>query len=182
MKPFLDITRRHFISKATLGLGAVALSSLLSGCESEQLLSKQISEGGILGKPQLSPKVKRVIFLFQSGGPSQHELFDYKPILRQRWGEELPSSVGKGQRVTEFTASQPKPMVGSFSDFKQHGESGAWVSNLLPHTAKIVDEICIIRSMYTDAINHDPALTFFQTGSQQSGASLYWFVVELRTW
>lgn len=124
---------------------------------------------GILGKPHATPKAKRVIFLFQSGGPSQLELFDYKPQLCQRWGEELPPSVSGGQRVTEFTASQPKPMVGSFAGFQQHGQSGTWISNLLPYTAGIADELCIIRSMYTDAINHDPALTFFQTGSQQSG-------------
>jgi hypothetical protein len=150
-------------------LGAAALASVLPGC-----LEKE-GDGGILGLPgtlagpHFAPKVKRIIYLFQSGGPSQLELFDYKTELQKRWGEQLPDNVAKGQRVTEFTASQPKPMVGSYAGFQQHGQSGAWISDLLPHTAKIADELCIIRSMYTDAINHDPALTFFQTGSQQSG-------------
>lgn len=169
MDPLLTLTRRHFISRATLGLGAAALASLSPGCLGNEALEAQSGLSGILGNPNLAPKAKRVIFLFQSGGPSQLELFDYKPLLQKRWGEQLPASVAKGQRVTEFTASQPKPMVGSFANFKQHGQSGAWVSDLLPYTAKIADELCIIRSLHTDAINHDPALTFFQTGSQQSG-------------
>ena len=169
MDPFLQTTRRHFLSQAGLGLGAVALASLLPGCQRSPPQGVAATIQGMLGKTHQTPRAKRVIYLFQSGGPSQLELFDYKALLQQRWGEQLPPSVAKGQRVTEFTASQPKPMVGSYAGFQQHGQSGAWVSDLLPHTAKIADELCIIRSMYTDAINHDPALTFFQTGSQQSG-------------
>ena len=116
------------------------------------------------------PRVKRVIYLFQSGGPSQLELFDYKPRLRDDERQELPESIRKGQRLTGMTAFQKSfPMAGSQFDFARHGRSGTWVSELLPHTAKIVDELCIVRSMHTEAINHDPAITFFQTGSQQAG-------------
>jgi hypothetical protein len=116
------------------------------------------------------PRVKRVIYLFQSGGPSQLELFDYKPRLRAMNGEELPESIRKGQRLTGMTAFQKSfPMAGSQFDFARHGRSGTWVSELLPHTARIVDKLCIVRSMHTEAINHDPAVTFVQTGSQQAG-------------
>ena len=116
------------------------------------------------------PRVKRVIYLFQSGGPSQLELFDYKPLLRTMNGEQLPDSVRKGQRLTGMTAFQRSfPLAGSQFEFARHGKSGTYVSELLPHTAKIVDELCIVRSMHTEAINHDPAITFFQTGSQQAG-------------
>lgn len=160
MHPFLQLTRRHFLTKAALGLGALAMSSFSF---------KQKSKEDPLGRPHFAPKAKRVIYLFQAGGPSQLEMFDYKPALRRLHAQELPDSVSKGQRVTEFTAAFPKPMVNPFTGFKQYGQSGAWVSDLLPYTAQIVDELCIVRSMYTEAINHDPALTFFQTGSQQSG-------------
>ncbi len=159
MDPLLQNTRRHFLTKATLGLGALAMSSF----------SRQASPERDGNGPHFAPRAKRVIYLFQAGGPSQLELFDYKPTLRQRHREELPASFRKGQRVTEFTRAFPKPMVQPFTSFRKYGESGTWISNLLPYTAKIVDDICIIRSMYTDAINHDPALNFFQTGSQQSG-------------
>jgi len=121
-----------------------------------------------LGIPHFAPKAKRVIYLFQNGAPSQQELFDYKPKLREMRGEEIPPSVRGNQRLTGMTAYQASfPLVGSFVDFKQYGQSGAWISDLLPHTAKIVDELCIVKSMYTEAINHDPALTFLQTGAQQ---------------
>jgi len=117
-----------------------------------------------------APKVKRIIYLFQSGGPSQLELFDYKPLLRERHGEDLPASIRMGQRLTGMTANQStKPMAAPIYDFKQRGKSGAWVSDLLPHTAKIADELCYVKTMHTEAINHDPAITFFQTGSQQPG-------------
>jgi hypothetical protein len=160
MEPMLNLTRRHFIRQATLGLGALALSSFVP---------ENGAPGPVLGEPHFVPRAKRVIYLFQAGGPSQLEMLDYKPALRRLHGQELPASVSKGQRVTEFTAAAPKPMVNPFVNFQQYGKSGAWVSDLLPHTARIVDDICIVKSMYTDAINHDPALTFFQTGSQQSG-------------
>ena len=116
------------------------------------------------------PKAKRIIYLFQSGGPSQIDLFDYKPLLNQQQAEELPDSVRKGQRLTGMSANQATlPLAGTAFKFKQHGQSGAWISDLLPHTAEIADELCFIKSMHTEAINHDPAITFFQTGSQISG-------------
>jgi hypothetical protein len=118
--------------------------------------------------PDFAPRAKRIIYLFQNGAPSQLETFDYKPLLREMMGKELPASVRMGQRLTGMTANQTSfPLVGSFYDFKQYGEARAWVSDLFPHTAKIVDDICIVKSMFTEAINHDPALTFFQTGAQQ---------------
>ncbi len=165
-----NYSRRDFLSKTSLGIGALSLASLLA----PSLLKGNPMTGpgkkGVLGSPHFSPKIKRVIYLFQSGGPSQLELFDYKPLLRERNGEELPDSVRKGQRLTGMTANQKSfPMAGSVFDFKQHGESGMWMSELMPYTAKIADEICMVNSLYTEAINHDPAITFFQTGSQQAG-------------
>lgn len=152
-----------------MGLGALALGSLLNPTES---LAKSLAgmEDPILGKPHFSPKAKRVIYLFQSGGPSQLELFDHKPLLREKNGEQLPESIRKGQRLTGMSAGQSSfPLAGSLYDFKQHGESGAWMSELMPYTSQVVDDLCFIKTMNTDAINHDPAITFFQTGSQISG-------------
>jgi hypothetical protein len=124
----------------------------------------------VLAAPHVVPRARRVIYLFQSGGPSQLELFDYKPLLRTMNGQQLPESVRKGQRLTGMTAFQKSfPLAGSQFDFAQHGKSGTWVGSLLPHTAGIVDDLCIVRSVHTEAINHDPAVTFFQTGSQQAG-------------
>ena len=163
----LNINRRRFLSRLSLGLGSVALGSLLipdlfSGIGSD-------SEADVIpGIPNFAPKAKRVIYLFQDGAPSQLESFDYKPKLREMMGQELPPSVRGGQILTGMTSGQKSfPLVGSFYDFKQYGESKAWVSDLFPHIGKIADDICIVRSMYTEAINHDPALTFFQTGAQQ---------------
>ena len=114
-----------------------------------------------------APKAKRVIYLFQSGAPSQLELFDYKPALEKMLGQELPDSVRRGQRLTGMTATQTSfPLVPSKFRFAQRGQSGAWVSDLMPHVAKIADRLCFIKSMNTEAINHDPAVTFFQTGFQ----------------
>lgn len=162
----LNFNRRRFLSRMSLGLGSIALGSLL--------IPDLLSGGGtdeddfVPGIPHFAPKAKRVIYLFQNGAPSQLELFDYKPKLREMKGQELPPSIRGNQRLTGMTANQASfPLVGSFVDFKQYGESRAWISNLFPHTAKVADDICIIRSMHTEAINHDPALTFFQTGSQQ---------------
>ena len=163
----LTLNRRRFLSRLSLGLGSVALGSLLIPDLFEG--SGLDDEGGLIpGIPHFAPKAKRVIYLFQNGAPSQLESFDYKPKLREMMGQELPESVRGGQRLTGMTAGQSSfPLVGSFTDFKQYGESRAWVSDLFPHTAKIVDDICIVKSMHTEAINHDPALTFFQTGAQQ---------------
>ena len=133
------------------------------------LFSGDSSDSGLApGIPHFAPKAKRVIYLFQNGAPSQLELFDYKPRLREMMGQDLPSSIRGNQRLTGMTANQTAfPMVGSFANFQQHGESRNWISDLLPYTSKVVDDICVIRSMHTEAINHDPALTFFQTGAQQ---------------
>lgn len=160
------INRRHFLSRSSMGMGSLALGSLL-GCAGKPDI-ETIEEMARTG--QLPGKAKRVIYLFQSGGPSQLELFDYKPLLWERHGEELPDSVRKGQRLTGMTANQStKPMAAPIYNFAQHGESGAWVSDLMPHTAKIVDDLCFVKTVHTEAINHDPAITFFQTGSQQPG-------------
>ena len=145
---------------------------MLGGCnlfdQSEGgILTQKNNLQGILDAPHFAPKAKRVIYLFQSGGPSQLELFDYKPLLNQRRGEDLPESIRNGQRLTGMSSGQESfPLVGSQFDFAQHGQNGTWMSSLMPYTSKIVDELCIIKSMHTEAINHDPAITFFQTGSQ----------------
>src|SRR5262245_46195041 len=160
----LAVTRRHFLSSG-LGLGGLALGALLP----RDLVAARGSPG-VLGAPHLRPKARRIIYLFQSGGPSQMELFDYKPLLNEKNGEQLPDHVRGGQRLTGMSVNQASiPLAGSVFKFAQHGRSGAWVSELLPHTASIVDELCFVKSMYTEAINHDPAITFFQTGSQIAG-------------
>lgn len=158
--------RRQFLSNLSIGIGSAALGSLLI----PDLFSrgKGGQEGLVNAIPHFAPKAKRVIYLFQSGGVSQLESFDYKPKLREMLGQDLPESVRDGQRLTGMTSGQASfPLVGSYFDFAQYGESRAWVSTLFPHMAKIVDDLCIIKSMHTDAINHDPAITFFQTGAQQ---------------
>ncbi|RMG29458.1 MAG: DUF1501 domain-containing protein [Bacteroidetes bacterium] len=168
--PATITSRRHFLSRCSLGLGAAALSSLLPGCSIQTSAPAVAGHGGVLPAPHHFARAKRVIYLFQSGGPAQMELFDYKPLLRERQGEELPESVRMGQRLTGMTANQKQlPLVGNHWDFRQHGKSGQWISELLPHTAGVADHLCIIKTLHTEAINHDPAITFFQTGSQQSG-------------
>ena len=149
-------SRREFLGRLGLGLGGLALSSLVNPAAGFQT--------------QFVPKAKRIIYLFQSGGPSQFELFDYKPRVNAMHGQELPESVRRGQRLTGMTGFQNAlPLARSHFDFAQHGESGAWVSELMPYTAQIADELCFVKSMYTEAINHDPAITFFLTGSQIAG-------------
>src|SRR4029079_15948745 len=129
-----------------------------------------LAAGGILSQPHFAPKAKRIIYLFMAGGPSQHDLFDHKPLLNQRNGQDLPESVRMGQRLTGMSGNQSTlPLAGSIFKFNQHGKSGARVSDLMPWTAKVVDELCFIKSLHTEAINHDPAITFFQTGSQLAG-------------
>lgn len=172
----MQLNRRAFFGKAAMGLGAAALSSIM-GCrffgkdEDTGLITEQKGIQGVLNQLHHPAKAKRVIYLFQSGGPSQLESFDYKPLLDKMRGKDLPESIRQGQRLTGMTADQTRfPLVGSsMFPFSQHGQSGAHISSLFPYTAKVVDELCIIRSMHTEAINHDPAITFFQTGSQQSG-------------
>src|SRR5687768_3605671 len=162
----LNVNRRHFLGKVSLGLGSVALGSLLipglfKGGDEEELAS-------VTGMPHFAPKAKRVIYLFQNGAPSQLESFDYKPLLNKMHGEELPASVRMGQRLTGMTSNQTSfPLVGSHFNFAQYGQSGAWVSEIFPNMAKIVDDLCFVKTLHTEAINHDPALTFMQTGAQQ---------------
>lgn len=165
----LNYTRRDFLTKTSLGLGGLALSSLLNPLNLNASSLPDVG-AGLLGQPHFTPKVRRIIYLFQSGAPSQLDLFDYKPLLNKMNGDELPDSIRQGQRLTGMTAGQTSfPLAGTIFDFKQRGNSGAWVSDLMPHTAKITDELCFVRSMYTEAINHDPAVTFMQTGSQFPG-------------
>jgi hypothetical protein len=163
----LTMTRRQFFGKSAKGLGGVALASLLN----ENLFASQSSAGGLPGFPNFAPKAKRVIYLFQSGGPSQIDMFDYKPNLNEVHGQEVPDSVFNGQRLTGMTAGQTSfPVARSIYNFEQVGQSGNWLNtDLMPHLAKVADELCIIKSMHTEAINHDPAITFFQSGFQLAG-------------
>ncbi|NLR89715.1 DUF1501 domain-containing protein [Flammeovirga agarivorans] len=160
--------RRHFLKKTSLGIGAFALGSLLG---SDKTFASSDPVKSITDSlPHFLPKAKRVVYLFQSGGPSQFETFDYKPKLVDLFGKELPSSVRNGQRLTAMSAQQSSlPIAPSKFKFKQYGKNDTWVSELLPHTAEVVDDLCIIKSMYTEQINHDPAITFFQTGHQLPG-------------
>jgi len=156
----LELTRRHFFANGMKGLGATALASLLAGNPLSAAETQKIA-----------PKAKRVIYLFQSGGPPQMDLFDYKPELKKLHGKEVPDSVFGGQRLTGMSAGQTTfPVAKSAFEFAQFGESGTWLNKqLLPHLAKVIDDVCVIRSMHTEAINHDPAITFFQTGFQLAG-------------
>ena len=165
LKQRLHINRRHFLGKLSLGLGSAALGSLLM----PDIFGSKEEAGGLpIGLPHFAPKAKRIIYLFQNGAPSQLESFDYKPKLRELHGQDLPESIRAGQRLTGMTSNQDKfPLVGSTFDFKQYGKSGMWISDLFPNIGKIADEICVIKTMHTEAINHDPALTFMQTGAQQ---------------
>ncbi len=150
--------RRKFLTQTTAGLGAAALASLLHADEP------------LPGLPHFAPKAKRVIYLFQYGGPSQIDLFDPKPALSKLQGTDLPASIRMGQRLTAMTAGQSKfPVAQSIFGFQQRGASGTWISDLLPHTSKVADKLCVVRSMYTEQINHDPGITFFQTGFQLAG-------------
>ncbi|MBM3831323.1 MAG: DUF1501 domain-containing protein [Verrucomicrobia bacterium] len=159
----LAVTRRTFLANSAAGLGLGALGSLMRNPASATSIPANAF-------PNFAPKAKRVIYLFQSGAPSQMDLFDPKPVMDKHRGEDLPESIRKGQRLTTMTSGQSKfPVAPSLFKFAQHGQSGAWLSELLPHTARIADNLCIIRTLHTDAINHDPAITFFQTGHQLPG-------------
>src|SRR5882757_9567507 len=165
-----QMNRRDFFGRFGFGLGGAALFGLLNRELAAAPATAANPFRGILYHPHFPPKAKRVIYLFMSGGPSQHDLFDYKPLLNQMNGQDLPESVRDGQRLTGMSAHQAHyPLAGSIFDFAQHGQSRAWVSDLMPHTAKMVDDLCFIRSMHTEHINHDPAITFFQTGHQLPG-------------
>ncbi len=158
-------SRRQWLSQFGYGVGSMALATLM-----QQDAARAESASAIRSGLHHAAKAKRIIFLFQSGAPSQMDLFDYKPVLNDRDGEELPTSIRMGQRLTGMSAHQASlPIVGSPFKFSQHGESGAWMSDLLPHTAKIADELCFIKSMNTEAINHGPGVTMMQSGSQFPG-------------
>lgn len=151
------LTRRQLLGRASAGIGTAALASLLG-------------EGQGFAAPHFAPKAKRVIYLFMHGGPSQLDLFDHKPGLKKLHGQEMPPSVLGDQRLTGMTSGQKsKPITSSLFNFQQHGQSGAWMSELLPNMGRVADEMCIIRSMNTEAINHDPGVTLLQTGHQQPG-------------
>lgn len=165
------LNRRHFFGRSALGIGTAALASLLrqdtaTGAEPVSATAN----AGLPGFPHFAPRARRVISLFQSGAPSQLDLFDPKPNLAERRATELPDSVRQGQRLTGMTSKQESfPVAPSMFRFAQHERSGAWVSELMPHLARVVDDVCFIKSMHTEAINHDPAITFFQTGAQLAG-------------
>jgi hypothetical protein len=168
----LHVTRRQFFGLGARGIGIAALGSLVGvdGVMAAAAAQSGARAGaGLPGLPHFAPRARRVIFLHQSGGPSQLETFDYKPHLAKYQGTEIPDSIRMGQRVAQTMGQSSLPVVNSLYAFAQHGASGAWVSELFPHTAKIVDDIAIIKTMHTDAINHDPAITFIQTGFQQPG-------------
>ena len=161
----LRLNRRQFFGLASAGIGTAALATLMS-----EDLRAAGTPGAVQGLPHFAPTAKRVIYLFQSGGPAQMDLFDYKPRLHDLRGSELPASIRMGQRLTGMTSTQASfPVAPPNFKFAQHGQSGAWVSDLLPHTAKVADDLCFVKSMYTEAINHDPGITFFQTGAQLAG-------------
>src|SRR6266853_1842933 len=163
------MNRREFFGRFAFGLGGAALFSLLNRDAFAAATAKNPFKG-ILSAPHFPAKARRIIYLFMAGGPSQLDLFDYKPLLNERNGQDLPESVRMGQRLTGMTGYQATlPMAGSIFKFAQHGQSGAWVSELMPWAAKMVAELCFIKSLHTEAINHDPAITFFQTGSQLAG-------------
>ena len=159
------ITRRHFFGRSAAGLGGAALASLLGAPRASANAATELA-----GLRHFAPKAKRAIYLFMAGAPSQIETFDYKPKLNEMFDKDLPESIRKGQRLTTMTSGQKRfPLVGSKFSFKQYGRSGAWVSELLPYTARMVDDLAIVKTVYTEAINHDPAITYICTGHQLPG-------------
>jgi uncharacterized protein (DUF1501 family) len=174
-EPVLAETRRHFFGRGARGLGSLALFSILADQQARagQVATAKIEKpsiGGLPGLPHFAPKAKRAIYLHMLGAPPQLETFDYKPGLQNYFDKDLPESIRSGQRLTTMTAGQTRfPIAPSVFKFAQYGDSGAWVSELLPYTAKMVDDIAIIRTMNTDAINHEPAITFLQTGFMIAG-------------
>jgi uncharacterized protein (DUF1501 family) len=160
-------TRRQFFARGARGIGSIALASLL---KAEQTHQSKPAVGGLPGLPHFAPKAKRAIYLHMLGAPPQLETFDYKPGLSTWFDKDLPESIRNGQRLTTMTSGQTRfPIAPSIFKFQQYGQSGAWISDLLPYTAKMADDIAIIRSMNTEAINHEPAITFLQTGFMIAG-------------
>ena len=169
MNPLNDFndhqTRRAFLGRSALGLGGIAMGTLMNASAETGDPSGMLS-----GFLDAAPKAKRVIYLFQSGGPSQMDLFDHKPDLAKRFGEDVPLSVYPAERKTTMTSGQTSfPVAPSMFKFAQHGQSGTWLSETLPHLSRVIDDVCVIKSMYTEAINHDPAATLFSTGSVIAG-------------
>jgi Protein of unknown function (DUF1501) len=163
----LQLTRRQFFGRTSIGIGTAALATLLG---EDPCGAAKDKPAGLPGLPHFAPKAKRIIYLMQSGAPSHVDLFDYKPQLAKRRGQELPPSVSMGQRLTTMTAGQKKkPVLPGIAGFKQYGQSGAWLCDFLPRTASIADDLCFIKSMHTEAINHAPAMTLFLTGAEQPG-------------
>jgi hypothetical protein len=173
MRPFLDDavraeTRRQFFAAGARGLGVAALAHLLGG--DARAATPRAAAGGLPGLPHFAPKAKRAIYLHMVGAPPQHDLFDYKPKMKEMYDKDLPESIRQGQRLTTMTSGQARfPIAPTIFQFAQHGRSGAWISELLPYTARMVDDIAIVRSMHTEAINHEPAITFMQTGNMIPG-------------
>jgi hypothetical protein len=160
------MTRRHFFGAGALGLGAAALASLLPG----RAGGAPERFGGLPSLPHFAPKAKRAIYLFMNGGPAQMDLFDYKPKMPDWFDKDLPESIRKGQRLTTMTSGQTRfPIAPSKYKFHQHGQAGTWITELLPSTGKVADELCVVRSVHTEAINHDPAVTCICTGNQIPG-------------
>ncbi len=163
-----QLSRRYFLGRMATGLGAMGLASLMNeslfGADPNSHQRNAI--GGITALPHFRPRAQRVIYLFQSGGPAQMDLYDYKPGLQDKRGQEVPRSIYPDERKTTMTSAQASfPVAPSAFQFKQHGESGTWLSEVLPHLGEMVDDLCVVRSVYTEAINHDPAATLMQTGS-----------------
>ena len=165
----LQETRRQFFARGARGLGVAALATAI-GDDLRAGPSLNAPIGGLPGLPHFAPKAKRAIYMHMVGAPPQLDLYDYKPGMKDWYDKDLPESIRRGQRLTTMTSGQSRfPIAPSVFQFAQHGKSGAWVSELLPHTAKMVDDIAILRSMHTEAINHEPAITFIQTGNMLSG-------------
>ncbi len=166
---FQNLTRRHFFQRGTLGLGTAALSSMLPGsvCTATANMG---SSNGLPGLPHFAPRAKRAIYLFMAGAPSQMDMFDYKPKMADWYNKDLPESVRMGQRLTTMTSGQERfPLAPSKFSFQQYGKNGTWISELLPYHGRMVDDIAIVKSLYTEAINHDPAITYICTGNQLPG-------------
>jgi hypothetical protein len=156
-------TRRQFFARSALGLGTAALATLFN--RDAAFAARRNDSPGLPGLPHFAPRAKRAIYLFMAGAPSQMDMWDYKPKMRDLFDADLPESVRMGQRLTTMTSGQDRfPIAPSIYKFQQHGKNGTWVSELLPHTAQIVDELCVIKSLHTEAINHDPAITYICTG------------------
>lgn len=167
----LSMTRRYFFGRTATGIGTAALASLLnSGLQQNSVGAETQTRPGVLQAPHHAPTAKRVIYLFMSGAPSQMDLFDYKPTLVDLFDKDLPDSVIDGQRLTTMTSGQTRfPIAPSIYKFAQHGQSGIWMSELLPHLAGVADDLTVVKTVHTEAINHDPAITYIQTGSQIPG-------------